>query len=53
MLFSVNASLTIGPVPCHFDDDDGGSYHLLGAHCVPSTALVTFSYYHIQSCKQL
>lgn len=30
MLFSVNASLTIWPVPCHVDEDDGGSYHLLG-----------------------
>lgn len=53
MLFSVNVSLTIWPVPCQVDDNDVGSYHLLGAHYVPSTALVTFSYYHIQSCKQL
>lgn len=52
-LFSANASLTIWTVPCHVDEDDGSSYHLLGAYYVPSIALVTFSYYHIQSCKQV
>lgn len=53
MLFSVNASLTIWPVPCHVDEDDSSSYHLLGAYYVPSIALVTFSYYNIQSCRQV
>lgn len=44
--FSINESLTVWLVTCHFDDDDGG-YHLLGAYYVPSTALATLNYYHV------